>query len=154
MSKWAYYFRKCHERRTCPVVIPKPHCIRQPNRLPSPSYLSRSDQTYGCRDISPGLNPRPAFLAVSGHFTVGISRVKAIGKMAFSQHVPRTRYASQRPDFATLHSTDMSATSCENFSPLLAVVQATGRPHRPYCTEADRQTDGKTYRRTPINLMN
>lgn len=111
------------------MVVPKRHPIRQPTRFSSHSCLSRSDRTYGRRDIRPGLHPCSAIFAVFAHFALSISRVKAMGKKPFLQLVPRARYAPQRPGFATLHSPRMLATSCENFSPLLAAVQAAGRPH-------------------------
>ena len=104
-------------------------CNRSINQILIILNLSRSDRIHGCRDLRPGLHPCSAIFAVSAHFTLGISRARAMGKMYFLQFVPRARYASQRPAFATLHSPDTSSTPCENFSPLLAAVQVAGRPH-------------------------
>ena len=104
-------------RCTYPVVTLKRHSNLQPARFSSHSYLSCSDRTYGCRDICSGLHPCSAIFAVPVHFTLGISRAKAMGKRPFLQLVPRARDAPQRPGFATLHSPGLSSTSCENFSP-------------------------------------
>ena len=98
----------------------------------------------------PVIAPVLAIFAVSAHITEGISHGKAMGKMPLLQLGSCARYAPHRPGFATLHSPDMSAMSCENFSSLLAAVQAAGRPHWPHCVVADRQK----HRRTPRNLVN
>ena len=125
------------------MVIPKRYSIRQSGRLSSHSWLSCGHRTYGCRDVRPGLHPCLAIFAVSAHFSLGISRAKAMGKRPFLQLVPSVRYASRQPGFAILHSPGVSSTSCENLSPLLAAVQAAGHQQlTPLhgCGQTERQT--------------